>query len=88
VNALAPPKQKRAPAKSALQNAELIAAYPLLPVLHAALLEALSDAHVGAWEREAARLFQESWRTGDQKHLRAFCRHVVAMRTHLVGTTQ
>jgi hypothetical protein len=35
-----------------------------------------------AWQREAARLFGEYWRTGNQKHLRAFVRHVHAMRVH------
>jgi hypothetical protein len=32
------------------------------------------------WQREAARLFREYWRTGNPKHLCAFVRHVVAMR--------
>jgi hypothetical protein len=34
------------------------------------------------WEREAARLFREFWSTGNQKHLRAFVRHIVAMRVY------
>jgi hypothetical protein len=40
------------------------------------------------WQREAARLFHEYWRTGNQRHLRAFFRHVVAMRAHAGGHTQ
>lgn len=39
------------------------------------------------WQREAARLFREYWRTADDKHLAAFVRHVVAMRTHAVRHT-
>jgi hypothetical protein len=35
MNALAPPKQKRAPAKSALLNVELLAAYRALGLLQA-----------------------------------------------------
>jgi hypothetical protein len=34
------------------------------------------------WEREAARLFREFWSTGNQKHLRAFVRHIVAMQVY------
>jgi len=34
------------------------------------------------WQREAARLFNEYWRTGGERHLAAFVRHVVAMRSH------
>jgi len=34
------------------------------------------------WSREAARMFREFWRTGDDKHLRAFAAHVYAMRMH------
>jgi hypothetical protein len=34
------------------------------------------------WEREAARLFREFWRTGNQKHLGAFVRHIAAMRVY------
>ena len=37
-----------------------------------------------SWRREAVRLFGEYWRTSNPKHLRAFCRHVVAMRAHEV----
>ena len=32
------------------------------------------------YEREAARLFREFWRTADERHLRAFTAHVVGMR--------
>jgi hypothetical protein len=34
------------------------------------------------WEREAARLFREFWRTGNHKHLGAFVRHIAAMRVY------
>jgi hypothetical protein len=34
------------------------------------------------WEREAARLFSEFWRTADERHLTAFSAHVHAMRRH------
>lgn len=34
------------------------------------------------WRREAERLFADYWRTGDLKHLRAFVRHIHAMRAH------
>ena len=34
------------------------------------------------WEREAARLFREFWRSGNQKHFHAFFRHVAAMRVY------
>jgi len=32
------------------------------------------------WQREAARLFNEFWRTADERHLRAFSAHVYGMR--------
>jgi hypothetical protein len=34
------------------------------------------------WQRESARLLREYWRSGDERHLRAFCTHVSAMRAH------
>jgi len=51
------------------------AAYPAHPILQ-------------GWQREAARLFREFWRTANEKHLNAFCRHVVAMRAHQGRATQ
>jgi len=33
----------------------------------------------GRWEREAARLFRDFWRSGDQRHLRAFFTQVAGM---------
>jgi hypothetical protein len=33
-------------------------------------------------------LFREFWRTGKQKHLRAFFTHVVAMRAYEARATQ
>ena len=47
----------------------------------------LGQARFAAWQREATRLLAEYWRTGNQKHLRAFSRHVVAMRTHVAEHT-
>jgi hypothetical protein len=41
-----------------------------------------------SWQREAARLFNEYWRTGDKRHLAAFVTHVIAMRTHEPRATQ
>ena len=40
------------------------------------------------WQREAVRLFNEYWRTGNQTHLWAFVRHVIAMRAHEARGTQ
>jgi hypothetical protein len=34
------------------------------------------------WQREAARLFREFWRSGNAKHLRAFSTHILAMRSY------
>ena len=39
------------------------------------------------WQREAARLFREYWRTGNPRHLAAFVRHVVAMRLYEKAAT-
>jgi hypothetical protein len=38
------------------------------------------------WQREAARLFNEYWRTGQRSHLDAFVTHVIGMRLRLTGT--
>jgi hypothetical protein len=35
------------------------------------------------WQREASRLFAEYWKTGDPRHLAAFCRHAHGMRVHV-----
>ena len=88
MNTHGPPKEKRRLCGTALRNTELLAAYRLLPVLQAAPLEKLNGAHAVAWEREAARLFREFWRTGNQKHLRAFFTHVVAMRVYAKRATR
>jgi len=40
------------------------------------------------WGVEARRLLREYWRTGNQKHLRAFFTHVVAMRAYEARATQ
>jgi hypothetical protein len=83
-----PPKTKRGPAKTALQHSELLAAYRLLLGLQAADLEKISCIRAAAWGKEGARLFREFWRTGNQKHLRAFAMHVVAMRAHDARATK
>jgi hypothetical protein len=88
MNAHAPPKEKGAPAKSALRTAELMEAYRWLPLLQPARLEEINGVRAAVWEREGARLFREFWRTGDQKHLRAFFTHVVAMRGYEGSDTQ
>jgi hypothetical protein len=74
-----PPKKERG-VGTALQTAELVAAYPLSPALQAAPFP--------AWETEAGRLFAEFWRTGNQKHLAAFVVHAAAMRAHKAKATQ
>jgi hypothetical protein len=83
-----PPKEKRGLLGTALETAELVTAYRLLPRLQAAPLENIDSARAAAWGIEAARLLSEYWRTGDQKHLRAFCTHVIAMRAHFARGTQ
>jgi len=40
------------------------------------------------WQRQAAKFIVEFWRTGDERHLRAFFTHVVAMRSHAGGHMQ
>jgi hypothetical protein len=45
-------------------------------------LHGSAQACLRSWEREAARLFSEYWRIANQKHLAAFCTHVVGMRAH------
>jgi hypothetical protein len=85
MNTNAPPKAERRLCGTALRNAEPLAAYPVLPLLQVAPVENLNGAHVViTWEKEAARLFREFWRTDNQKHLCAFVRHVQAMRSHRV----
>ena len=76
MNALGPPKGAGGTANAAHKIAELLPEYSRQPVLQPALVCVI------AWEREAARLFQEFWRTGNQKHLAAFVTHVRAMRNH------
>jgi len=78
---IGPPKKERG-LGTALKTAELPIAYRLFPALQAVPSETINSARAAAWEREAARLFREFWRTSDQKHLRAFSVHVLAMRAH------
>ena len=40
------------------------------------------------WQREAARLLNEYFRSGNPKHLIAFVVHITAMRSHTGGHTQ
>jgi hypothetical protein len=81
MNAHAPPKKGRG-LGTAPKTTELLAAYRLWAVSQASPLEKVKGAYAAIWEREAARLFREFWRVGDQRHLRAFVRHVHAMRVH------
>ena len=73
---------------TALKTAELQTEYRLLPVLQPASLAKINGARAVAWQREAARLFREFWGIGNQKHLRAFFTHVVAMRAYEARATQ
>jgi hypothetical protein len=82
MNALSPPKKERG-FGTALKTSELLEAYRVLPALQAAPLE-----RAAVWEREAARLFREFWRNGNQKHLRAFFIHVVGMRAYKARAMQ
>jgi len=74
---------KKAPGASEQTGRELIAAraYHAVAVLQARSIWAV-------WQREAARLFNEYWRTADKRHLAAFVRHVVAMRAHQASAAQ
>ena len=82
-----PPKKGRG-LGTAPKTTEPLAAYRLLPVLQPAPLEKINSACAAVWEREAARLFREFWRTGNQKHLRAFSAHVGALRSHQAKKTR
>lgn len=82
-----PPKEKRG-LGTALKTAELQAEYRLLPALQPASLAKTNGARAVAWQREAARLFCEFWRTGNEKHLAAFRAHVVAMRAYEARAAQ
>ena len=82
-----PPKEKRG-VGTARKTAELQAEYRLLPVLQPASPAKINRASAVAWQREAARLFREFWRTGNQKHLGAFYTHVVGMRSYERGGTR
>ena len=75
--------QKKAPGAGEQTGRELISAraYHAVDVLQARSIWAV-------WKREATRLFREFWRTGNQKHLRAFFTHVVAMRAHQMRAAQ
>jgi hypothetical protein len=72
----APPKKKRAPEKSALQNAADTASVTQ-PLTEINLLQ--------GWRHEGRRLLSEFWRTGNLKHLAAFSAHVAGMRARLKG---
>jgi hypothetical protein len=64
-----PPKKKRAPAKSALQEA--------VPSIYEFDKEAQEK-----FARHAGWLLGEWWRTGKEKHLRAFQVHIEAARDY------
>ena len=81
MSAHGPPKKRSAPGREITGAAklQLLQAYPR-PVP--------AQVCFARWQREAARLFREFWRTGKQKHLRAFFTHVVAMRAYKARATQ
>ena len=81
MNAHAPPK--KAPGAGEQTGRDLIAAraYHAVDVLQA---RSIWD----GWKREGMRLFSDFWRTADEKHLAAFGRHVVGMRSHQRGAAQ
>ena len=64
------------------------------PLLGGEGLHKLTQASYGpqpvlqVWQREAARLFEQFWRTGHQRHLAAFVTHVSAMTSHQSGAMQ
>ena len=62
-----PPKKKRAPAKSALQE-------------YASSVYEQDKQAQERFLREAHRLARESFKTGGEKHFRAFRRHMDGMR--------
>jgi hypothetical protein len=70
-----PPLKRSAPGRGITGAAKLrlLQVYPR-PVL--------AQPCFASWQREAARLFREFWRTGNEKHLSAFYVHVVAMRSY------
>ena len=74
MNGLAPPKRS-APGREITGAAKLrlLEAYPMVDQ---------SQLYFARWQCEAARLFREFWRIGNQKHLRAFYTHVVGMRIY------
>jgi hypothetical protein len=74
MNALGPPKEKPLLGGEGLRELTETA-YGTQPILQ-------------GWRREAARLLAEFRRTGNQKHLRAFFVHAVAMRAHEARGTQ
>jgi len=72
VSAHAPPKRESRPGRAALENLQR---------------DSSQDFHVTqpfGWQREAARLFGEYWRTGRPADIEAFARHVIGMRTRLI----
>ena len=59
------------------------------PISKLQLIKATSSIKaMQGWELEGARLFREFWRTGNQKHVRAFFTHVVAMLAHEIAARQ
>jgi len=76
-----PPKKRSAPGRE-------IAGAAKLRLLENYRTPIPAQACFSGWKREAARLFNEYWRTGGERHLAAFNRHVMAMRAHQAGGAQ
>lgn len=77
MNAPAPPKEAGGTVNAAHSKLTLT---PILPLLRATIKR--------GWQREAARLFNEFWRNGNQKHLVAFVTHVAAIRVYAKRATR
>lgn len=71
------PPQRKAPGAGEQTGRQLIASreYHAVDLLQARAVWAI-------WQSEAARLFGEFWRSGNQKHLSACFTHVAAMRAY------
>jgi len=76
------------PPKRSAPGREIAGAAELLRLLEDYRSPISAQACFFGWKSEAARLFNEYWRTGGQRHLTAFIRHVVAMRAHQARAAQ
>jgi hypothetical protein len=76
VNALAPPKKKRAPTKSALKTAELLQVYQVAPSVQA------------QWQQEGEGLLALYRKNRRARHWRAYCVHLAGMAARLERSGQ